>query len=43
MESTAAVLTALGRLEEALNCLLLARDAMPLERFEEEIGMVKAY
>ena len=41
MESTAAVLTALGRLEEALNCLYLARDALPLERLEEEIEMVK--
>ena len=41
MESTAAVLTALGRLEEALNCLYLARDALPLERLEDEIGMVK--
>jgi tetratricopeptide (TPR) repeat protein len=42
LESTAAVLTGLGRLEEALNCLLLAREAMPLERLEEEIGMVKS-
>lgn len=41
MESTAAVLTALGRLEEALSCLYLARDAMPLKRLEEEIEMVK--
>ena len=41
MESTAAVLTALGRLEEALSCLYLAREAMPLERLEDEIGMVK--
>ena len=41
MESTAAVLMGLGRLEEALNCLYLARDAMPLERLEDEIGMVK--
>ena len=41
MESTAAVLTALGRLEEALNCLYLARDAMSLERLEDEIEMVK--
>ena len=41
MESTAAVLTALGRLEEALSCLYLAREAMPLERLEDEIAMVK--
>jgi tetratricopeptide (TPR) repeat protein len=41
MESTATVLTALGRLEEALNCLYLAREAMSLERLEDEIGMVK--
>ncbi|MCX6672249.1 MAG: tetratricopeptide repeat protein [Methanothrix sp.] len=41
MESTAAVLTALGRLEEALSCLYLARDAMSLERLEDEIAMVK--
>ncbi|TFH49563.1 MAG: hypothetical protein E4G89_04650 [Methanothrix sp.] len=42
MESTAAVLTALGRLEEALSCLYLAREAMPLERLEDEIEMVKS-
>ena len=41
MESTAAVLTALGRLEEALSCLYLAREAMSLERLEDEIEMVK--
>ena len=41
MESTAAVLTALGRLEEALNCLYLAREAMPLDRLEEEIGTIQ--
>jgi tetratricopeptide (TPR) repeat protein len=41
MESTAAVLTALGRLEEALSCLYLAREAMSLERLEDEICMVK--
>jgi tetratricopeptide (TPR) repeat protein len=41
MESTAAVLTALGRLEEALNCLYLAREAMPLDRLENEIGMIQ--
>ena len=41
MESTAAVLTALGRLEEALNCLYLARESMPLDRLEDEIGMIQ--
>jgi tetratricopeptide (TPR) repeat protein len=41
MEATAAVLTGLDRLEEALSCLYLARDAMPLQRLEEEIEMVK--
>jgi len=42
MESTAAVLTALGRLEEALNCLYLAREEMQLDRFEDEIGTIQA-
>jgi len=42
MESTAAVLTALGRLEEALSCLHLARETMPLMRLEDEIEMVKS-
>jgi tetratricopeptide (TPR) repeat protein len=41
MESTAAVLVALGRLEEAINCLFLALDKTPLDRFEEEIGVLK--
>jgi tetratricopeptide (TPR) repeat protein len=41
MESTATVLTALGRLEEALNCLYLAREEMSLPRLEDEIAMVK--
>ena len=41
MESTAAVLTALGRLKESLSCLYLAREAMPLKRLEDEIEMVK--
>ena len=38
---SAAVLTGLGRLEEALNCLMLAKNTLPLERIEDEIGMVK--
>ncbi|MCX6676926.1 MAG: tetratricopeptide repeat protein [Methanothrix sp.] len=41
MEATAAVLTALGRLVEALSCLYLAREEMSLERLEDEIAMVK--
>jgi tetratricopeptide (TPR) repeat protein len=41
MESTAVVLTALGRLEEALSCLYLAREAMSLKRLEDEIEIVK--
>ncbi|OPY54821.1 MAG: Tetratricopeptide repeat protein [Methanosaeta sp. PtaU1.Bin112] len=42
MESAAVVLTALGRLVEALSCLYLARDEMPLQRLEEEIRLVKS-
>jgi len=41
-ESAAVVLTGLGRLEEALNCLYLALEKIPMERFEKEIGAVKA-
>lgn len=41
LEAAAAVLTGLGRLEEALNCLMLAKNTLPLERLEDEIGMVK--
>lgn len=41
LESTAVVLTALGRLLEALNCLYLAREKMSLERLEDEIAVVK--
>lgn len=40
-ESTAGVLISLGKLEEAINCLFLAKDMMPLDRFEEEIGILK--
>jgi len=42
LEAAAAVLTGLGRLEEALNCLMLAKNTLPLERLEDEIGMVKS-
>ncbi|MCU0637943.1 MAG: tetratricopeptide repeat protein [Methanothrix sp.] len=42
LESTAVVLTALGRLEEALSCLYLARDQMLFDRLEGEIAVVKA-
>lgn len=41
LESTAVVLTGLGRLEEALNCLYLAREQLSFERLEEEIAAVK--
>jgi len=41
MESMAAVLAALGRLEEALSCLYQAIQTAPLERFEEEIEVLK--
>jgi tetratricopeptide (TPR) repeat protein len=41
MEATAAVLAGMGRLGEALSCLYLARDEMPLQRLEEEIEMIK--
>jgi tetratricopeptide (TPR) repeat protein len=40
-EATAGVLISLGKLEEAMNCLFLAKDMMPLDRFEEEIGILK--
>lgn len=40
-EATAGVLISLGRLEEAMNCLFLAKDMTPLDRFEEEIGILK--
>jgi len=41
-ESAAVVLTGLGKLEEALNCLYLALEKMPMDRLEKEIGAVKA-
>ncbi len=41
LESAAVVLTGLGRLEEALNCLYLARDQISLGRLEDEIAAVK--
>jgi tetratricopeptide (TPR) repeat protein len=40
-ESAAVVLTALGRLEEALSCLYLARETISLDRLEDEIAFVK--
>jgi tetratricopeptide (TPR) repeat protein len=42
LESAAVVLTGLGRLEEALSCLYLAREQMSLKRLEDEIAAVKA-
>jgi len=41
IESTAIVLTAMGRLDEALNCLYLARDKLSLQRLEDEIEIVQ--
>jgi len=41
MESAAAVLIAMGRLEEALSCLYQAIQTAPQERFEEEIEVLK--
>jgi tetratricopeptide (TPR) repeat protein len=41
LEATASVLATMGRLEEALECLLLAREAAPIDRFEKEIEMLK--
>jgi tetratricopeptide (TPR) repeat protein len=40
-EATATVLVGMGRLEEALQCLLKAAEMQPLERFEEEIELLK--
>jgi len=41
LEAAAAVLTGLGRLEEALNCLMLAKNTLSLMRLEDEIALVK--
>ena len=41
LESMAVVLIALGRLEEAMHCLLLANEKMHLDRFEREIEVLK--
>lgn len=41
LESAAIVLTALGRLQEALNCLYLAREKLSLPRLEDEIEIVQ--
>jgi tetratricopeptide (TPR) repeat protein len=41
LESTAVVLTAMGRLEEALNCLYLACEKLSLPRLEDEIEIVQ--
>ncbi|MDD4093745.1 MAG: tetratricopeptide repeat protein [Methanothrix sp.] len=42
MEATAVVLTGLGKLDEALSCLYLALEKMPMDRLENEIAAVKA-
>jgi tetratricopeptide (TPR) repeat protein len=41
LEATAVVLAALGRPEEALECMLLAREAAPIDRFEKEIEVLQ--
>jgi len=40
-EATATVLVGLGRLEEALQCLFKAVEMQPLDRFMEEIELLK--
>jgi tetratricopeptide (TPR) repeat protein len=40
MESRATVLMAMGRLEEALDCLYQALRTQPLDRFEEEVRVL---
>ncbi len=41
LESKASLLAAMDRLEEALDCMLQAVEIMPMERFEEEIELLK--
>lgn len=41
LEAKAVVLAGMGRFEEALDCLYQARRISPIERFEEEIEMLK--
>ncbi len=41
LEAMAAALVGLGKLEEAMECLLQAIEIQPMERFEEEIGVLK--
>jgi tetratricopeptide (TPR) repeat protein len=41
LEARAAVLMGLGKRQEALDCLIEAVKIMPLERFEQEIEMLK--
>jgi len=40
-EAKATVLVGLGKRQEALDCLIEAVKMMPLERFEQEIEMLK--
>ncbi len=42
MEAKAAVLAGMGRLEEALECMMKAVEVQPMERFEEEIEVIKS-
>ena len=41
MESMATVFVAMGRLEEALDCMYQAMETAPMERFEVEIAALK--
>ncbi len=41
MEATASVLLALGKLDEALDCMMQAVSMEPLDRFMEEIEVLK--
>ena len=42
MESKATVLMGLGRLQEALDCMMEAIKIMPINRFEDEIEILKS-
>ncbi|MFB3764014.1 MAG: tetratricopeptide repeat protein [Methanotrichaceae archaeon] len=41
MESKATALVGMGRIQEALDCMLLAVKAKPIQRFEDEIETLK--
>lgn len=42
LESKAAVFVGLGRLQEALDCMMEAMQIAPLDRFEEEIAVLRS-